>query len=174
MLSVIPDHLPSAFTTIGPPNLSGLPEGSKKRKRTAGIDGEAESNAATPPDTAGNGALSPQVQPSRSPNAVSDDGSVDPLFTTQRIMDTIQRPDGSVEIHVSVRCTLASVARATNLRVEDAAFALHECGLLQRQFTDEKGEFLVITGEAIEKVAQEKRVKGPCIDLAHVLLYRSV
>jgi len=172
VLTVVPDHFPPVYTSVGPPNLSEPPEGSKKRKRIIGFDGEADPNAVTPPDTTTNGASSPPVHVSRSPNnAVSDDGSADPLFTTQRMVDTIKRVDGSAELHVSVRCTLAGIARATNLRVEDAAFALHECGLLARKLDDEEaGEFLVITGEAVERVAVQRRVKKPCIDLAYVLL----
>ena len=143
----------------------------KKRKRAIGFDGEADPNAITPPDTTTNGASSPQVHPSPSPNAVSEDGSIDPLFTTQREVDTIKRADGSAEMHISVRCTLGSIAKATNLRVEDAAFALHECGLLKKKLGDQDaGETLVISGALVERVAKKKGVKEPCIDLAHVYL----
>ena len=57
---------------------------------------------------------------------------IDPMWTSLRSVETTANPDGSATTHVVVRCTLADIARATNLRVEDAAFALNECGLLVR------------------------------------------
>jgi histone acetyltransferase HTATIP/histone acetyltransferase MYST1 len=151
------------------PEPNGTAEVSRRKKRAKGYNGEADPNAVPPPPT--NGASSPQVHVSRSPNAVSVDGSVDPLFTTQRTVDTLRRNDGSVELHVSVRCSLGDIAKATNLRVEDAAFALHECGLLGMKLSDEEsGDRLLISGALVEKVAAERKVKEPCINLAHVKL----
>ena len=98
------------------------------------------------------------------------------------------REDGSAETHVSVRCTLTDIARATNLRVEDAAFALNECGLLMKRIkamevegekTTEDGtglagvgagDVVVLTREMVEMVAKEKNVKKPCMDIAFVKL----
>ncbi|KDR68729.1 hypothetical protein GALMADRAFT_256551 [Galerina marginata CBS 339.88] len=57
----------------------------------------------------------------------------EPLFTTQRVYETTPRLDGGSESHVKVECSLADIARATNLRPDDAAFALNECGLLTRR-----------------------------------------
>jgi hypothetical protein len=57
--------------------------------------------------------------------------AADPLFKTLRTFTTTQNLDGSATTHVVVKCTLADLARATNLRVEDAAFAMNECGLLR-------------------------------------------
>ena len=111
------------------------------------------------------------------------------MWTALRTVETRANADGSATTHVVVRCVLADVARATNLRVEDAAFALNECGLLVRgpcshfgagdddadangvdgHGGEEVGE-LVITREMVERVAVERDVKRPCIDLAHVLL----
>lgn len=93
------------------------------------------------------------------------------MFSIHRVFETIQREDGSAEIHVSVQCTLADIARATNLRVEDAAFALNECGLLMRRFTQGgENETIVITRELVEKVAAERKVKRACLSLGHILL----
>ena len=98
--------------------------------------------------------------------------------------------DGSAETHVSVRCTLSDIARATNLRVEDAAFALNECGLLAKRIhAAEKdrnagagaeggtgmagvgaGDVIVLTRQMVEKVARERNVKKPCMDIAFVKL----
>lgn len=82
--------------------------------------------------------------------------------------------DGSSVTHVSVRCTLADIARATNLRVEDTAFALNECGLLLRKATaaasEEDVETIVLTRKMVEQVAAERNVKRMCMDLSRVLL----
>ena len=91
---------------------------------------------------------------------------------------------------MSVRCTLADIARATNLRVEDAAFALNECGLMvkriQAKDAGEKavvgaeggtgfagvsaGDVIMMTRQMVEKVAKERNVKKPCMDIAFVKL----
>lgn len=84
--------------------------------------------------------------------------------------------------HVVVQCTLQDLAKATGLRVEDAAFALAECGLLRRKLRKkadgssperEKGEedeYIVVSREMVESVADERKVKRMCMDLKHVLL----
>ena len=103
-----------------------------------------------------------------------------------RAVETTANPDGSATTHVVVRCTLADIARATNLRIEDAAFALNECGLLGRRFraeraggsgeeaqedgTDQDQDVVAITREMVEAVAKERDVKIMCMDLAHGLL----
>ena len=73
-----------------------------------------------------------------------------------------------------MRCVLADVARATNLRVEDAAFALNECGLLVRRIKQdgsaETEDVIAVTREMVEAAAKERDVKRMCMDLAHVLL----
>ncbi|KAH9939012.1 acyl-CoA N-acyltransferase [Epithele typhae] len=95
-----------------------------------------------------------------------------PLWTQLRTIETTANADGSATSHVVARCTLADVARATNLRVEDVAFALNECGLLGARGADaaDAGAPVVVTREAVERVARERDVKRTCIDLAHVLL----
>jgi hypothetical protein len=72
-----------------------------------------------------------------------------------------------------VKCTLTDIARATNLRIEDAAFALNECGLLTKRRErdgEEVSEEIVVSREMIEQVAKERKVKRGCMVLAHVLL----
>ncbi|KAF8139710.1 acyl-CoA N-acyltransferase [Boletus edulis] len=97
--------------------------------------------------------------------------SIEVLNGLRRI-ETTSNPDGSATSHVVVRCTLGDIARATNLRVEDAAFALNECGLLTHVQRDRDGarEQIGVTREMIEAVAKERRVKEMCMSLAHVLL----
>lgn len=86
---------------------------------------------------------------------------------------TINR-DGSATTHVMVNCTVTDIARATNLRVEDATFAMSECGLLRlrRKEAGEEGreDSIVITREMVERIATERKVKRMCMELHHVLL----
>lgn len=86
---------------------------------------------------------------------------------------TTANPDGSATTHVIVQCTLADIANATHLRIEDAAFAMHECGLLLRKKkvdgTDGE-ELIAISREMVESVARERGVKRMCMEVQHVLL----
>lgn len=113
--------------------------------------------------------------------------AIDKLSTSMRTIETVGNPDGSATSHIVVKCTLVDIATATNLRVEDAAFALNECGLLMRRFKGntnphangngkraqgeppEVEEVIMITREMVEAVAKERRVKKMCMDLAHVV-----
>ncbi len=93
-------------------------------------------------------------------------------------------PDGSASVHVYVKCTLEDIARATNLRVEDAAFALNECGLLEKirverrkateigedPDSEEDLETIVLTREMVETVAKERSVKRMIMNMRNVLL----
>ena len=58
--------------------------------------------------------------------------------------------------------------------MEDAAFALNECGLLiQRQESDSPGgteDVVAVSREMVEAVAKQRNVKKMCMSLAHVLL----
>ena len=95
--------------------------------------------------------------------------TVDPIFTTERVFETTHREDGGADTHVRVDCTLADIARATNLRIEDAAFALNECGLLMRRkagISDD--DVIVITRSLVEQVAKERKVKIMYMDLSCV------
>ena len=86
------------------------------------------------------------------------------------MFETTQREDGGADTHVRVDCTLADIAHATNLRIEDAAFALNECGLLMRRKAgvSEDEEVIVITRSLVEKVAKERKVKIMYMDLSCV------
>ena len=101
-------------------------------------------------------------------------GELDPLFTSLRSFVTTTNADGSATTHVVVKCTLSDIARATNLRIEDATFAMNECGLLRMRGKEgeeeDLEEMIVVTREMIEKVAKERGVKRMCMDLPHVLL----
>ncbi|KAI0638868.1 acyl-CoA N-acyltransferase [Trametes polyzona] len=136
----------------------------KRRKSTKGWDGEEIPAAAMALRTA------------------QANDTNDPMWTSLRALETTAKPDGSATTHVVVRCTLADIARATNLRVEDAAFALNECGLLVRRRKQtpaearsdgsplETEDVVVVTREMVEAVAKQRDVKRMCMDLAHVLL----
>lgn len=84
----------------------------------------------------------------------------------------LANPDGSATLHVVVDWTLEDLASATNLALEDARFAMNECGLMQTQYSSTGGEdnVILITREHVERVATERNVKKACIDLAHLHL----
>ncbi|EMD41398.1 hypothetical protein CERSUDRAFT_43341, partial [Gelatoporia subvermispora B] len=157
LLSVLPPETSRLTSTGVMPDLSDafmrspsreLENGMRKRRKsTKGWDGE---------EPAGGTLRTAQM------SDVSD-----PVFTSLRTLETIANPDGSATTQVVVRCTLADVARATNLRVEDTAFALSECGLLLRRGQDEE---VVVAREMVETVAKERGVKRMCMSHAHVLL----
>lgn len=100
-----------------------------------------------------------------------------------------QNQDGSVTVDVVLRCTLRDIARATNLRVEDTAFALNEIGLLALRLSSEDSDevqhslqaehdarrggtepaddakkFVYISRGMVERVAADRKVKVPYMD----------
>ncbi|KAG6868159.1 hypothetical protein C0993_007049 [Termitomyces sp. T159_Od127] len=92
----------------------------------------------------------------------------DPMFSSHRPLVTEHSEDGGAATHVMVSCKLADIARATNLRVDDAAFALNEVGLLAMRIESEEdcGEgdktgTVMLTRAMVEKVAKERNVKKP-------------
>ncbi|PPQ69230.1 hypothetical protein CVT25_006947 [Psilocybe cyanescens] len=163
VLSVLPPDVLSTKTTNSFPELiegvqvSGEVERtqSKKRKIPKGFDGEvSEKNIE-------------QTLCMMPFNAIQE-----PVFTSKRVMETVPRSDGGAEVHVKVECTLADIARATNLRPDDAAFALNECGLLMHRMSqeDEERDTIVVTREMVEKVARERNIKIMYMDMSCVLL----
>lgn len=72
---------------------------------------------------------------------------------------------------------MADIAAATNLRIDDAAFALNECGLLMRRLSsaddedddEDQKQVVVITRRLVEKVAKERKVKRIYMDLNCVI-----
>lgn len=92
-----------------------------------------------------------------------------------RTFITTRNPDGSASVHLKIQCSLADIADATNLRVDDTAFALNEMGMLKRwgklSGSDDEQPMVVLTREIVEKVAQERGVKdGSVLHLSHVKL----
>lgn len=142
-----------------------------KRRKTKGWDGEIP----IPPSPSVGGPLA-----GGEVDAAEDeqDGPID--LHAMKQLETSANVDGSATTHVLVRCSLRDLARATNLRVEDAAFALNECGLLiRREFQEGAGEgegeeemmeTVVISREMVEVVVRRRGLKRQCMDLAHVLL----
>jgi len=172
-----PTHLPLTEDTPTP----GLSTPTAKKKRgPKGWDGE--------------------IVPTPHSLTTPADGNAYDIFTPLRKIVTVPNVrDGSATSHVVVHCTLADIARATNLRIEDVAFAMCECGLLERIQEARRGggtavldgtnatgitvtedaareqesdEHMVvgITREMVETVVKERRVKEMCLSLAHVLL----
>lgn len=143
----------------------------RRRKSTKGWEGNvADPSVAIAPVSVMNGEclFSPRLYTIFTPET-------DELSTTLRTIETIGNADGSATSHVVVRCTLTDIAKATNLRIEDAAFAMNECGLLVKRLKgngkdNEVEEVIMVSREMVEAVAKERKVKKTCIDLAHVLL----
>ncbi|KAI6137387.1 acyl-CoA N-acyltransferase [Pisolithus sp. B1] len=111
----------------------------KRKRAPKGFDGELPHAPISPsfhrhdprsltPATS-TSATVPRFTPAPTPAQVPE--AHDALTSVRKVITT-PNPDGSATSHVVVRCTLADIARATNLRVDDAAFALAECGLLER------------------------------------------
>ncbi|KAG6888963.1 hypothetical protein C0992_006920 [Termitomyces sp. T32_za158] len=98
----------------------------------------------------------------------------DPIFSSHRPLVTEHSDDGGAATHVMVSCKLADIARATNLRVDDAAFALNEVGLLSVRIEDagedDQTGKVMLTRAMVEKVAKERNVKRPCMRLPFVRL----
>jgi len=147
-----------------------------KRKKSLGWDAEAESTlhnkdivAATSGD---NGELFDHLQ------APSSQNETDRVYRTNRFLRTSANPNGSATTHVFASCSLEDISKATSLRIDDVAFALHECGLLKRVRTlgDEGREdgdvkdVIVISREMVEAVATERAVKRLVMEVQCVLL----
>jgi len=165
LLSTLPPDLPPIKTVGRLPDLSHLcidtdttpPSPQKRAKRTKGWDGESAA-----PSSPEGGSASPAAQDTLGAAAVP--------AALERTYETVSAPDGSAAVHVVARCTLAELARATNLRIEDAAFALNECGLLVRREGEGDAMTIAISREMVETVARERNVKRMCIDFTKVLL----
>jgi hypothetical protein len=175
LLSTLPPDMPPIKTVGYLPDLSHVRTDTdmttsphKRTKRAKGWDGES----AAPSSPEGGGSSSPTTRdsfgfgPSGSPGLP---GST-PQMQLEKTYETVAAPDGSAAVHAVVRCTLADLARMTNLRVEDAAFALNECGLLIRREGEGDAMTIAISREMVEAVARERNVKRMCIDFTKVLL----
>jgi hypothetical protein len=168
LLSTLPPDLPPIKTVGHLPDLSHLrvdvettlPSPQKRAKRTKGWDGE--SAATSSPE---GGSASPAAQ-----DTIGAGVGPAAHMQLERTYETVPAPDGSAAVHVVARCTLADLARATNLRVEDAAFALNECGLLVQRDGEGDAMTIAISREMVETVARERNVKRMCIDFTKVLL----
>jgi len=179
LLSTLPPDL-SPIKTIGHlPDLSHVrtdvdmtTSSQKRTKRAKGWDGES----AAPSSPGGGGSASPTTRSSfgfgpsgpSAPPPVSPESAANTQL--EKTYETVAAPDGSAAVHAVVRCTLADLARATNLRVEDAAFALNECGLLVRREGEGDAMTIAISREMVEAVARERNVKRMYIDFTKVLL----
>lgn len=96
--------------------------------------------------------------------------SLDAIFTKMRHLRLTVNADGSTRLDVFIKCTLEDMSKATGLRMEDIAFTLHECGLLQRRTALDSKEVFVLSREMIERVADERKVKKTCMEVQYVLL----
>lgn len=96
-----------------------------------------------------------------------------PFFESFRHTQTFANADGSATTHIFASCTLDDISKATALRAEDAAFALKECGLLQRRKkrdSEEHEDVICVSREMVEAVARARGIKKNMMELNHVLL----
>lgn len=115
------------------PSSTGISTHLKRKRAPKGFDGELPHPPTSPSFhryaprslTPATSTFTPALTPAQVPGAHDALASFRKIITTPNV-------DGSATSHVVVRCTLADIARATNLRVDDATFALAECGLLER------------------------------------------
>lgn len=166
-------------------NVNGSGSGAPKKRKTKGWDGEiavvSPSVGPGPGPLGGLGGGTADMDGGLGQAEEEQEGPID-LHSVKQL-ETTANADGSATTHVLVRCSLRDLARATNLRVEDAAFALNECGLLIRregqrvrglglggEVVEEEVETVVISREMVETVIRKRGLKRQCMDLAHVLL----
>ncbi|KAJ7021058.1 acyl-CoA N-acyltransferase [Mycena alexandri] len=153
---------------------NGIPK-RKKYARTKGWDGEVSDlsflNAAPPTDAE--------------------------FLSSFRTFEMTANENGSATVDVVLRCTLRDIARATNLRVEDAAFAMNEIGLLALRLSSEDpdevrqtlqagqdvranggepaataegaSKFVFISRAMVERVAADRKVKVPCMKVEYYI-----
>ncbi|KAJ7621150.1 acyl-CoA N-acyltransferase [Roridomyces roridus] len=161
------DGTPGLVNGYGAPSATSS-NGAPKRKKRKGWQGQGEFrdlsflNASPPEDAA--------------------------FLDAFRTYEMKPNENGSAIVDVVVRCTLRDIARATNLRVEDAAFALNEIGLLMVRFASEDAtvleqadpslaedakKFVYISREMVERVAKERDVKEPSIRAEFFLAHTS-
>ncbi|KAJ6466999.1 acyl-CoA N-acyltransferase [Mycena sanguinolenta] len=130
--------------------------------------------------------------------------STDEEFLSRfRTFEMTPNANGSATVDVVLRCTLRDIARATNLRVEDAAFALNEIGMLALRLSSEDVEkvrqemktkqdaqangaptdgarsapanqFVFVSRAMVERVAADRKVKVPCMEPQFVKIPPSV
>ncbi|KAJ7198768.1 acyl-CoA N-acyltransferase [Mycena pura] len=154
------DGTPSVVNGNGAPSVTPSNGVAKRKKRPKGWDGEVADLAflnATPATDA-------------------------EFLNSFRSFELAANANGGATVDIVLRCTLRDIARATNLRVEDAAFALNEIGLLALRLASEDVEelkrsmkdpaentnkFVFISRAMVERVAKERNVKMPCMDVGY-------
>ena len=128
---------------------------------------------------------------SRSLHSTLDDcltlsSNAEPNFGSFRRTHTGPSEDGTQQVtHLSIKCSLGDIARATNLRVDDCAWAMREAGFLARSKrtsqaksgarpdkkdgTDGAGdEMFFISKEMVEQIAKEWGVKRMMMEVEYV------
>lgn len=154
-------------------------DGTRRRKKAKGFDGEMELVAQAP-----SGPLhsTEGVCATRSYGAFlwHQNSEINlfffvtaPFFESFRHTQTFANADGSATTHIFASCTLDDISKATALRAEDAAFALKECGLLQRRKkrdSEEHEDVICVSREMVEAVARARGIKKNMMELNHVLL----
>lgn len=104
---------------------------------------------------------------------------VDEVFHARQMVTKNVQKGASVVTGVVLKCSLTDIARATNLRIEDAAFALNEVGMLAKTLrikAPKEGDpfaevdSVVLSREIIEEIARVRKLKPPCLERQYVML----
>ncbi|EEB94058.1 hypothetical protein MPER_07198, partial [Moniliophthora perniciosa FA553] len=151
LLSVLPQGTTKIYTTGTPPDLSGRsreasedgfnsPNPQRRRKKHKGWDGEIS-----------------HIEEG------ADLIDIDENINSLRSYVTTSNPDGSASTHLQVQCSLTDISRATNLRVEDAAFALNEMGMLRRWGKPSSASSRGVSSPVRSKRARESTSAPPWI-----------
>ena len=93
----------------------------------------------------------------------------DSVYTQQRWMRASVNSDGSVTTHAFVKCTLEDMSKATGIRMEDIAFALHESGMLKHMEVQESQNVVVVSRKVVEDTAKRFNVKRMVMEAQCVL-----
>lgn len=97
----------------------------------------------------------------------------DSVYLQKRWMRTSANPDGSVTTHAFARCSLEDMSKATGMRMEDIAFALHQSGMLKhmeaRNGTVGAKSVVLISRTMVEDVAKRFNIKRMVLETQYVL-----
>ncbi|KDN51413.1 acyl-CoA N-acyltransferase [Tilletiaria anomala UBC 951] len=153
----------------------GVTEERRRKRKSKGWAGETSAARSVTP----NRHSSPITERSISPRLIANDESHGVKAEHLKMEDPVT--DSPVQL-TSIDTTLEGLALACNLRVDDVAFTLAECGLLDLQLhapnvtqdgskeDGPEGSKVVLSVDAIKEVILRRGIKRPLLDVAYVLI----
>ena len=106
-------------------------------------------------------------------SAIDSTYDTDSVYSQKRWMRKSANPDGSVTTHAFARCTLEDMSKATGMRMEDIAFALHESGMLKHMEAQEgtigSKSVVLISRTMVEDIAKRFKIKRMVLETQYVL-----